>query len=446
MTTKQSNILIIDDEPEIRGLMQEILIEEGYSTLAVKSAMEAQKSIDKNPPDLVYLDIWMPDKDGVTLLKEWSESDQLNFPVIMISGHATIETAVEATRLGAFDFIEKPLSIEKLVESAKKALSAFEKNLEEDIALILKNNCSSYKKTFVALDAEIGSDKFLFLNGEVGTEKEVFAKYIHSQKYKREDNFVNFQLDLLATDPIDNELIFRELYKITDNFDKGTVFLSSYSEFLLKHPTQAQELLQSISKWTLEMLRLKKNVKFIFGVIPEKQNQNLNLNLNQIKKLILVDSESTFINLPPLKQCLKDIPGLLKGFIDYFGETEELIPRRFSLAAQNVLTKYAWPGNLKQLKNMVHATLLRPGKEIVNIEEIEETLTLQGPSGDLLVQKDILSMTMTEAKEQFEKAFLSRQLELVGGKVTELARRVDMERTNLYRKLSSLNIDYKNKQ
>ena len=129
MTTKQSNILIIDDEPEIRGLMQEILIEEGYSTLAVKSAMEAQKSIDKNPPDLVYLDIWMPDKDGVTLLKEWSESDQLNFPVIMISGHATIETAVEATRLGAFDFIDKPLSIEKLVESAKKALSAFEKNL-----------------------------------------------------------------------------------------------------------------------------------------------------------------------------------------------------------------------------------------------------------------------------------------------------------------------------
>ena len=442
MSNNQKTILIVDDEPEIRGLMQEILTEEGYLTFAVKNAEEAQNIIVNSPPDLVYLDIWMPQIDGITLLKKWSENSQLNFPVIMISGHATIETAVEATRLGAFDFIEKPLSIENLVASAEKALRASIKTSGKDIVLLLKNNCSSYKDTFVALDAEADRSQLLFLNGEAGTEKEAFAKYIHNQKHKREDNFVNFQLDLLATDAIDNELISRELYKITDNFDKGTVFLSSYSEFLLKHPTQAEELLQSISEWALEMLRLKKNVKFIFGVIPEKQDQNL----NQIKKLILVDSESTFINLPPLKQCLKDIPGLLKGFIDYFGETEELIPRRFSLAAQNILTKYAWPGNLKQLKNMVHATLLRPGKEIVNIEEIEETLTLQGPSGDLLVQKDILSMTMTEAKEQFEKAFLSRQLELVGGKVTELARRVDMERTNLYRKLSSLNIDYKNKQ
>ena len=119
MNKNRNTILIIDDEPEIRGLMQEILTEEGYLTIAVKSAEEAQTSIAENPPDLVYLDIWMPEIDGITLLKKWSETNQLNFPVIMISGHATIETAVEATRLGAFDFIEKPLSIEKLVASAE---------------------------------------------------------------------------------------------------------------------------------------------------------------------------------------------------------------------------------------------------------------------------------------------------------------------------------------
>ena len=166
----------------------------------------------------------------------------------------------------------------------------------------------------------------------------------------------------------------------------------------------------------------------------------------QNQELGTIFSDETLLDLPPLRRCLQDIPELIKSFIDYFSITEKLMTRRFSLAAQNMLTKYAWPGNIKQLKNMVHATLLRPDKEIVNIEEIEETLTLQGPSGDLLVQKDILSMTMIEAKEQFEKAYLSRQLELVGGKVTELARRVDMERTNLYRKLSSLDIDYKNKK
>ena len=441
MSKSQKTILIVDDEPEIRGLMQEILTEEGYLTLAAKNAKEAQNIIVNNPPDLVYLDIWMPQIDGITLLKKWSEANQLNFPVIMVSGHATIETAVEATRLGAFDFIEKPLSIENLLASAEKALRTSVKT-SGDIVLLLKNNCSAYKDTFLALEAEVDSNQFLFLNGEAGTEKEEFAKYIHNQKHKREDNFVNFQLDLLATDQLESELISREINKITDTFDEGTVFLSSYSEFLQKHPIQTENLLQNLSNLTPKMLQQKKNVKFIFGIIPDKQDQKL----NQTKKLSPVDFENTFINLPPLRQCLQDIPELLKGVIDYFGITEGLKQRRFSLAAQNILTKYAWPGNLKQLKNLVHVTLLRPGKEIVNIEEIEETLTLQGPSGDLLVQKDILSMTMAEAKEHFEKAFLSRQLELVGGKVTELARRVGMERTNLYRKLTALDIDYKKKQ
>jgi len=154
MKTNQKTILIIDDEPEIRSLMQDILTEEGYLTLAAESAKEAQIIIGNNPPDLVYLDIWMPQIDGVTLLKEWSEANQLSFPVIMISGHATIETAVEATRLGAFDFIEKPLSIEKLVTSAEKALSESIRATGQEIAVLLKNNCTVYTDIFLALDAE----------------------------------------------------------------------------------------------------------------------------------------------------------------------------------------------------------------------------------------------------------------------------------------------------
>ena len=199
MNKKRNTILIIDDEPEIRGLMQEILTEEGYLTLVVKNAKEAQTSIADNPPDLVYLDIWMPEIDGITLLKKWSETNQLNFPVIMISGHATIETAVEATRLGAFDFIEKPLSIEKLVASAEKALSASTKRAGKDVALLLKNNCSAYRNTFLALDAEVNRNQILFLNGEVGTEKEELAKYMHHKKHKEGDNFVTSQLNLLVS-------------------------------------------------------------------------------------------------------------------------------------------------------------------------------------------------------------------------------------------------------
>ena len=434
MNKKRNTILIIDDEPEIRGLMQEIFTEEGYLTLVVKNAKEAQTSIADNPPDLVYLDIWMPEIDGITLLKKWSETNQLNFPVIMISGHATIETAVEATRLGAFDFIEKPLSIEKLVASAEKALSASTKKAGKDVALLLKNNCSAYRNTFLALDAEVNRNQIVFLNGEAGTEKEELAKYMHHKKHKEEDNFVTSQLNLLVSGLQVNESIASGLIKIIGTIEGGTIYLSGYSELTPEHQTQACNFLQKLS--------LGQGIKFVVGVNPYTKNKPLKQN----KELVAIISDSAFINLPPLRECLQDIPELLKSVIDYFVITQGLAPRRFSLAAQNILTKYAWPGNLKQLKNMVHATLLRPAKEIVNIEEIEETLTLQGPSGDLLVQKDILSMTMVEAKEQFEKAFLSRQLELVGGKVTELARRVNMERTNLYRKLNSLNIEYKKKQ
>ena len=434
MNNNKKTILVVDDEPEIRGLMQEILSEEGYLTFSAKNAKEAQTIIADSPPNLVYLDIWLPDIDGITLLKEWSETNQLSFPVIMISGHATIETAVKATRLGAFDVIEKPLSIEKLVASAEKALKASKKITGQDLALLFKNNCSTYADTFLDLDIAANSDQILFLNGEVGTEKGEFAKYIHHQRHNKEDNFVNIQLNLLAADQQENESIIGELENFIDTIKEGTIFLSSYSELIIKHQIQARNTLQNLPS--------VHGIKFIVGVNFSKKDKKLMQN----EELGTIYSDEILLELPPLRQCLQDIPELLKGFIDYFSITEELMPRRFSLAAQNMLTKYAWPGNIKQLKNMVHATLLRPGKEIVNIEEIEETLTLQGPSGDLLVQKDILSMTMVEAKEQFEKAYLSRQLELVGGKITELARRVDMERTNLYRKLSSLDIDYKKKQ
>ena len=331
MDKKKNNILIVDDEPEIRGLMQEILKEEGYSTFVAKNAREAQKSIDENPPDLVYLDIWMRDKDGVALLKEWSEADKLNFPVIMISGHATIETAVEATRLGAFDFIEKPLSIEKLVESAKKALRSSEKNSEDHIALILKNNCSVYKDVFLTLDNKKDSDQIVFLNGEAGTEKEGFAQYIHNQTHKENSGFATFQLDLLAYDQYDNTEITNELKKTINTVEKGTIFLSGYSDLILKNQTHG----------FLQKLSLGQGISFVVGLNFNKKEKLYKQN----KELSAIISDGILLDLPPLRQCLQDIPGLLKDFIDYFVKTEGLAPRRFSLAAQNVLTKYSWPGN-----------------------------------------------------------------------------------------------------
>jgi DNA-binding NtrC family response regulator len=184
------------------------------------------------------------------------------------------------------------------------------------------------------------------------------------------------------------------------------------------------------------------------SVIKENKERGLSyyisLNNKELTKGFGLNSKGV-INIPSLRRYLHDVPELLDLCVQYFTQHENLTYRRFSLAAQNMLTKYSWPGNLKQLIDMVHALLVRTDKEIINIEEIEETLTLQGPKGNLLIESSVMTLSMKEAKKQFETAFLTRQLDLVGGKISELARRVEMERTNLYRKLQSLGIEYKKK-
>ena len=435
MNDQQKTILIIDDEPEIRHLMEEILSEEGYKTLSAESAQRAEHIITNHQVDLVYLDIWMPDTDGVELLKKWTKTNNPKAPIIMISGHATIKTAVATTRLGAFDFIEKPLSIEKLLTSAEKALSARDEgDLDNEIISFLKKQTNAYSDSFSSLDFIVDKNNIVCLRGEAGTEKEIFAKYLHQEQYNQKNNFVSVPLNLLFSEQQESITAINELTKTLERLEEGTVYLSGFINLGIENQTNVQNLLNN-------RLPKQKNI-----YVLEISNTKRKTPTSEDDKILKQTFSDIIIDLPPLRQHLQDIPDLLKIFVDYFVTTEGLFQRRFSLAAINMLSKYAWPGNLKQLKNMVHTILIRSNKEIINIEEVEETLILQGPGGDLLVQNDIMSMTMTEARKEFEKAFLSRQLELVGWKVTELARRVGLERTNLYRKLNLLGIEYRNKK
>jgi DNA-binding NtrC family response regulator len=436
MNDQQKTILIIDDEPEIRNLMEEILSEEGYKTLSAESAQRAEHIISTHQVDLVYLDIWMPGTDGVDLLKKWTKTNNPKIPIIMISGHATIKTAVETTRLGAFDFIEKPLSIEKLLTSAEKALNTKDEgSLDNEITSFLKKQTNAYFDCFASLDSIVDKNNIVCLRGEAGTEKEIFAKYLHHQQYNQKNNFVSIQLNLLYAEKRESIAVINELTKTIEHLEEGTVYLSGFVNLGIENQTNVQNFLNN---WLPE----QRNIYVL--EIPTTKRKTLTS--EDDKPLKQTFSDIVIIDLPPLRQHLRDVPDLLKVFIDYFVTAEGLFQRRFSLAAMNMLSKYSWPGNLKQLKNMVHTILIKSNKEIINIEEVEETLILQGPGGDLLVQNDIMSMTMTEARKKFEKAFLSMQLELVGWKVAELARRVNMERTNLYRKLSLLGIEYRNKK
>ena len=423
MNTKQKLIMVVDDESEIRNIIKEILIEEGYTTLTAASAEGANRLLVEHRPDLVFLDIWMPDQDGIELLKEWSLDQTKNFPVIMISGHATIETAIEATKLGATDFIEKPISIEKLFNAIDSVF--LEEAQEEDILTYIIKQNKKFSDIFKATIAEEINQTMVFLLGEDGTEKEGWAKYLHFRKHRNYTNFYVMQLNLLAVDHKEPNNFFHELDASLNKLNEAEIFIEGIH---LLDASFQDEAIKAIKN------NKNKGLSFYISLNDEEM----------MSRFSFVQSQS--VNIPPLRRYLHDVPELLDLCVEYFNKKEDLAYRRFSLAAQNMLTKYPWPGNLKQLIDMVHALLARKDKEIINVEEIEETLTLQGPKGNLLIESNIMTLNMKEARRQFERAFLVRQLELVGGKISELSRRVEMERTNLYRKLQSLGIEYKKKK
>ncbi len=415
------HILIVDDELEIRKIIQEILNDEGYSTSTASSAKEARIEANNKKPDLVFLDIWMPEEDGISLLKDWTSQPETDFPVIMISGHATIETAIQATKLGAKDFIEKPVSIEKLLTSAQEVLS--QKIMGEDIFSHLVQNIPAFKKTLDEFVLLVDQNTVFVITAEEGAEKIAWSRALHLKKYNELGNFKKLQFSEKESIKDNLQNIFIETAEDKNN---SVIFIESIDKLSEDEKELISQKLISHSKMNMP--------KIFIGV-------------SKMDEVIFIDEQNfTSLNVPPLRSSLKEVPEILDETVKFFVDRDGYGYRRFSLAAQNMLSKYQWPGNLRQLVDLVQALLSRKDKEIVNVDEIQEIITLQGPGGNILIENNILSLSMKEAKKLFERAYLTRQLELVGGKISELSRRVDMERTNLYRKLQSLDIDYKKKK
>ena len=421
MSKKKQHILIVDDELEIRKIIQEILNDEGYSTAIASSADEARKQVSNKKPDLVLLDIWMPDEDGISLLKDWTKQAESNFPVIMISGHATIETAIKATKLGAKDFIEKPVSMEKLLSSTAEVLS--QSAIGEDACSHLLESIPTLIETVENFEISAQQKKILVIQSEEGLDKAAWARAIHSKHLSRDIGFkkIGSSQKESRSDQKNNNL-----YQALDNEEPTTIFISD-----IKNLPNDERV--AISKKLIASSRNRAAKIFIGTEDPDEAS-------------FLGEQNTILLEIPPLRSMLKDIPQMLEETIKFFVERDGHGYRRFSLASQNMLSKYQWPGNLKQLLDLVQALLSRKDKEIINIDEVQEIITLQGPGGNILMENNILSLSMKEAKKLFERAYLVRQMELVGGKISELSRRVDMERTNLYRKLQSLDIEYKKKK
>jgi two-component system nitrogen regulation response regulator NtrX len=448
-----AHILVVDDEADIRTLLKEILSEEGYEVDVAANAVQARASRARQTPDLVLLDIWMPDVDGITLLREWSASTTNGCPVVMMSGHGTVETAVEATRLGAFDFVEKPLSLAKLLRTVERALDAGKRRRQSGKLMVPPLMVPVGKsKLMQQLRAELqqiaSNPSSVLLIGEPGTGREAFARYLHEQGPRASQPFVALVASTLRDADADAQLFGRDgndgarQVGLLEEAAVGTLFINSIEDL----PTGVQRALVGV----LESGRFNRvggsePVSFSARVVSAAQpGIEIRVSDNGFRRDLLAHLNTLVVRVPPLREYAEDVPELLRHYVDRAVDTEGLPFRRFSVAAQNRLRNYPWPDNVRELKTLVHRLLIQGGAEEIRLEEIERELAVQAPQGEPLVKQDLLALPLREAREQFERAYLQQQLLLCNGKVGQLAKRVGMERTHLYRKLRSLGVDFRN--
>ena len=445
-------ILVVDDEAEIRNLISEILVDEGFEVATAENGNSARTLMEQFRPRLVLLDIWMPDIDGITLLKEWHEAGKLTNPVIMMSGHGNIGTAVEATRLGAYDYLEKPLSLAKLVLTIKNALDASrlqKENLSlrrypsEPARIIGKSKLMAQLRA--QLEKVAGLDTPVLIVGEPGTDKEAVARYLHAAGPGKDRSFVNVSVSAL-----DPETKISEFYGeerdgnvhngFLDEAEGGTLFIKDIADLDLAAQARLQETLKNRS---YKRVNGTEAVPLNTRIVTATRHRLA----GRVKESAFMDELYFQLNVvpikvPPLREYYEDVPDILQYFVNFFVEREGLPYRFFTTAALNRLRRYPWPGNSRELKNLVQRMLILGGDAAIDLEEIETALGEQ-PARKESENVSNLDLPLRQARENFERDYLEYQLKMANGSVSKMARNVHMERTHLYRKLKSLGIDIK---
>ncbi|RFA24763.1 transcriptional regulator [Alkalilimnicola ehrlichii] len=440
-----SRILVVDDEPDIRNLVHEILEDEGYEVQVAENAAAARQARRQRRPDLILLDIWMPDVDGVTLLKEWTDEGGPSCPVVMMSGHGTVETAVEATRLGAFDFIEKPLSLAKLLLTVDRALSQTGPRYENPRGVppapeILEPVGRSALMRDLREQAKrlAPHDSAVVVSGEVGAGRKSVARYLHSLSHRQHGPVVEFNGAAQHEDEAERALFGSEH---SGNVVRGCLEQAAAGSVILfepelSHPGLQRRLLDAVQSGRFYRVGGSTPVSLAARLIAVTENarEGLFLQLNMVP-----------LHIPALREHREDVPELLAFWADRLVEREKLPYRHFTLAAQNRLRNYEWPGNIRELRNLVQRLLVMGRGEEIGQEEVESLLAEASPpvgDGDEVLALP-LDMPLRDAREQFERLYLQHQLKRAQGSVGRLAKLTGMERTHLYRKLKALGIDPK---
>jgi two-component system nitrogen regulation response regulator NtrX len=406
-----AQILIVDDEVGIRELLSEILADEGHQVLLAESAGAARRLRERQRPDLVLLDIWMPDTDGITLLKEWAATGQLTMPVVMMSGHGTIETAVEATRIGALDFLEKPIALQRLLATVKRALRNQEAAAPREISLATLGRSATLAEAKKRLGQVAQTVAPLMLRGERGMRAELFARLLAAPgaPFIAGAPLLTEPTTELLTSAGGGILFIPDLTRLGRNEQRSLEFLLSRAD---KHKTRVVSF-SSVDGRTL----------------IDKHEFDVDL----VARLAQVT-----LKLPALREFAEDVPDLAALMLAQLVEARACPPRRLSVAALNALRHHPWPGNLAELESVIMDLAHTVLDEEIELADVERVLTTRtdAPEAPQLG----LDRPYREAREAFERVYFERLLGREQGSMSRVAERSGLERTHLYRKLKALGL------
>ncbi len=444
-------ILIVDDEPGIRASLGSILREEGYRVEAVASAEECLEAARSNPFDLILLDVWLPKMDGLEAMERLLDLDPTPM-VVMISGHARIETAVRATKLGAFDFIEKPLALEKTMLVVKNALEhlrleqenrRLRAELERRYHILGDSVPMKALRQIIALTAPTSSRVLIY--GESGTGKELVARALHAQSPRSGRDLVEVNCAALPDELIESELFGHARGSFTgatedkagkfQKADGGTLFLDEVGDMSLK--TQAK-VLRVLEEQRFEPVGSNGPVSVDVRVIAAT-NKRLDEEIARgtFREDLFYRLNVIPVSVPPLRERIEDVPTLADLFLDEYATAYGRRPKKLSPASLDVLQRYPWPGNVRELKNTIERLAIMCPQETIDPRHLPPELFRGRARRE---DPAAAAATLQEARSAYERAFILRKLEEYQWNMTRTAAALGLERSHLYRKMKSLGI------
>ncbi|PKN34221.1 MAG: Fis family transcriptional regulator [Deltaproteobacteria bacterium HGW-Deltaproteobacteria-19] len=451
------NILIVDDEKSICQSLEGILSDEGYEVQTAASAEDALRMMEEEPPHLVLLDIWLPGMDGIEALKI-IKTEYPQTRVVMMSGHGTIETAVKATKLGAFDFIEKPLSLEKIILVINHAMDMM--RLEDENVLLKQKLTQNYEltgksaaiselKESIAIVAP--TNAWILIMGENGTGKELVARSIHRKSRRNQKPFVEVNCAAIPEELIESELFGHEKGAFTgatskkrgkfDLANEGTIFLDEVADMSQKAQAKILRILQ---EKTFERVGGNRLISTDVRVLAAT-NKDLEREMEEgrFRQDLYYRLNVIPLNVPHLRDRREDIPLLVTRFIRDFSLKEGEVEKTMSDEALETLMRHDWPGNVRELKNIVERLVIMAPGRVIGVADIPPLQkTENGHRPEAPASPSELD-SLREARQDFEKQFIMKKLKEFEGNISKTAEAIGLERSNLHRKIKSFGLEAK---